>query len=114
MAVRRGEVHLARLDPAQGSEQRKTRPVVIVQNDIDNRFSPVTIAAPVTSRQFDESYPTQVRFLAPEGGLERDSAILCNQVRVLDRGMPLARTGAMSAETMERVDEALRAALDLD
>ena len=114
MNVRRGDVCLARLDPAVGSEQQKTRPVVVVQNDIDNRFSPVTIAVPVTSRSGDPAYPTQVLLPGGEGGLARPGMVLCNQVRALDKARLIRRLGTLGPDTMLLVDEGLRAALALD
>lgn len=112
--VRRGDVCIARLDPTQGSEQRKTRPVVIVQNDIDNVFSPILIAVPVTSRGAGKEYPTEVRLEPPEGGLSRGGVILCNQVRALDKSRLVRRMGRLTQETMRQVDEALKAALGLE
>jgi len=76
---------LANLDPVIGSEQGKTRPVVIIQNDVANEFSPVVIVAAVTTALGPKEYPTEVRVYAPEGGLENDSAVLLNQIRTLDK-----------------------------
>src|SRR3990170_6908046 len=83
---RRGEVHLVNFDPTVGHEIKKTRPALIVQNDIANRYSPVTIVAAITTYQLGEKvYPTEVMVRPPEGGLVNKSLVLLNQVRTVDR-----------------------------
>lgn len=104
---RRGEVYVVNFDPTVGSEIRKTRPALVVQNDIANRYSPVTIVAAITS-QFNESlYPTEVLVRAPEGGLGADSVVLLNQVRTIDKRRLARRLGSLKPDTMEHVDHAL-------
>ncbi len=110
---RRGEVHLVNLDPTLGAEIRKTRPALILQNDVANRTSPVTIVAAVTSRLDSESYPTEVRVEPPEGGLAVDSVALLNQIRSIDRRRLVRRLGKVRPETMMRVDRALQISLGL-
>jgi len=110
---RRGDVWLAGLDPVIGSEQGKTRPVVIVQNDVANEYSPVVIVAAVTTAVGPREYPTEVRVRAPEGGLEKDSAILLNQIRTIDKRRMIERWGTLAPETMQRLDEALKISLGL-
>lgn len=110
---KRGEVYLVNFDPTIGAEIRKTRPALIVQNDIANRYSPVTIVAAITSQFEEPLYPTEVIVQAPEGGLSSDSVILLNQVRTIDRQRLARRLGVLKPETMARVDQALLISLGL-
>ncbi len=110
---RRGEVYLVDFEPTRGAEIRKTRPALIIQNDIANRHSPITIVAAITS-QFDATlYPTEVFVKAPEGGLATDGVVLLNQVRSIDKGRLVKRLGAIKAQTMQKVEDALRISLEL-
>ncbi len=110
---RRGDVWLADLDPVIGSEQGKTRPVVIIQNDVANEYSPVVIVAAVTTALGPKQYPTEVRVRAPEGGLKKDSAVLLNQIRTIDKRRMIERWGTLGPETIKRLDEALKVSLGL-
>jgi len=112
-AYRRGDVWLANLDPVVGSETGKTRPVLIVQNDVANEYSPVVIVAALTSAVGAKDYPTEVPVRPPEGGLTRGSVVLLNQVRTLDKRRLVERWGSLDPETMQRVDEALKVSLGL-
>lgn len=112
-APRRGEVYLVNFDPTVGAEIKKTRPALIVQNDIGNRVSPVTIVAAITSHVPDPFHPTNVLVRAPEGGLERSSVVLLNQIRSIDRVRLIRRLGALKPGTMVSVDQALRVSLGL-
>lgn len=110
---KRGEIYLVNFDPTVGAEIQKTRPALIVQNDIANRHSPITIVAAVTS-QFDEPlYPTEVLIRSPEGGLTVDSVVLLNQVRSVDKRRLVRRLGALTPTTMERVTRALQISLGM-
>lgn len=104
---RRGDVVLVRFDPTVGAEIRKTRPALIVQNDVANRASPITIVAAIMSRFDEETYPTEVFVRAGEGGLPTDSVVLLNQIRSIDWQRLVRRLGRLRAETMEDVDRAL-------
>ena len=110
---RRGEVWVVVFDPAIGSEIRKTRPAVIIQNDVGNRWSPATIVAAISSRTARDRYPTEVEVAAPEGGLQRDSLILLDQVRTVDKSRLTRRLGRLRFVTQTRVDDALRISLGL-
>ena len=110
---RRGEVYFVAFDPTLGAEIRKTRPALILQNDIANRSSPITIVAAITSRFDEELYPTEVLVRAPEGGLEADSVVLLNQIRSVDRRRLVRRIGRLVPETMRFVDRALMLSLGL-
>ena len=85
MSVRRGDIYYADLSPVVGSEQGGLRPVLIVQNDIGNRYSPTVIAAAITSRMNKTRLPTHIDIYAGEVGLAKDSVILLEQVRTLDK-----------------------------
>lgn len=107
ISPRRGEVYLVSFDPTLGAEIKKTRPALILQNDIFNRHSPITIVAAITS-QFDQHlYPTEVLIKAPEGGLESDSVVLLNQIRSIDKQRFIKRLGILSSSTMRQVERAL-------
>ena len=109
----RGEVYFVAFDPTLGAEIRKTRPALILQNDIANRSSPITIVAAITSKFDDELYPTEVLVRAPEGGLDADSVVLLNQIRSVDRRRLMRRIGRLVPETMRLVDRALMLSLGL-
>ncbi len=112
-APRRGEVYLVTFDPTIGAEIQKTRPAVVIQNDVGNRASRVTIVAAITSSVHDDLYPFEVLVHAGEGGLPRPSVVLLNQVRTIDRARLVRRLGSLRRETMSLVDRALRVSLAL-
>ena len=109
----RGEVYVVAFDPTLGAEIRKTRPALILQNDIANRSSPITIVAAITSKFDEELYPTEVLVRTPEGGLDADSVVLLNQIRSVDRRRLMRRVGRLVPETMRLVDRALVLSLGL-
>jgi mRNA interferase MazF len=109
----RGEVYLVSFDPTLGAEIRKTRPALILQNDIANRASPITIVAAITSRFDEELYPTEVPLRAREGGLSTDSVVLLNQIRSIDKQRLVRRIGKLTTGTMSHVDRALALSLGL-
>ena len=110
---RRGDVVVVDFDPTIGAEIRKRRPALVVQNDIDNRHSPVTVVAAITSQVDDARYPTEVQVLPPEGGLSKPSIVLLNQIRSIDGRRLVQRLGRLRPETMRRVDRALKISLGL-
>jgi mRNA interferase MazF len=110
---RRGEVYLVNFDPSIGREIRKTRPALIVQNDIANRWSPITIVGAITSSPEWREYPTVVSVEPGEGGLAKPSRVLLNQVRSIDKQRLVKRMGSLSPITMVKVDQALRISLGL-
>ena len=112
--VRRGEVWLVNLDPTIGHEIKKLRPAVIVQNDIGNRYSPITIVAPVTSQQLSKVYPIEVLLTKENSGLARESKVLLSQIRAIDKQRLVKRVGKLDEETVEQVNEALKISLGLD
>jgi|SRR5918992_325884 mRNA interferase MazF len=110
---KRGEVYLVNFDPTIGAEIQKTRPALIVQNDIANRHSPITIVAAITSQFGDLLYPTEVLIQPPEGGLTIASVVLLNQMRSIDKRRLVRRIGVLAPATMERVDRAILISLGL-
>src|SRR5260370_42587498 len=111
---RRGEIYLTALDPTLGQEIQKTRPAMIIQNDISNRLSEITIVAPITSTVRFPLNPVHVLLAADKHtGLSVTSVALLNQIRAVDRIRLIRRLGAADEETMERVDEAIKISLGL-
>ena len=111
---RRGEIYLAALDPTLGREIRKTRPVLIAQNDVSNRLSDVTIIAPITSTVRFPLSPVHVLLPAnPDTGLAVTSVALFNQVRAIDRMRLIRRLGVVDTATLDQVDEAIQIGLGL-
>jgi mRNA interferase MazF len=110
---RRGEVYLVDFDPTRGAEIKKTRPALIIQNDVSNRHSPITIVAAITSKFDQKLYPTEVLVKAAEGGLSTDSVALLNQIRSIDKKRLIKRLGALKSKTMLQVEDALRISLEL-
>jgi len=110
--IRRGDVVILRLDPAEGHEMTKTRPAVVVQNDVGNEHSGTTIVAPATGTH--RGYPFEVAVDAAESPFETDSSIRCDQVRVVSIDERIQRVvGRLDDETMAAVDDALRVSLGL-
>ena len=112
--VKRGEVFYADLSPVVGSEQGGVRPVLIVQNDVGNRHSPTVIAAAITSKQDKTNLPTHFGIKAGTGGLTRDSVVLLEQVRTLDKRRLRERAGQIDPDVQRRVDEALEISFGLE
>lgn len=110
---RRGDIYLVNFDPTVGAEIQKTRPALIIQNDIANRYSPITIVAAITSKFAAPPYPTEVILEPKETGLRQTSVALLNQVRSIDRSRLIKRIGHASAATMQRVDRAIQTSFGL-
>ena len=111
--VKRGEIYYADLSPVVGSEQGGVRPVLIVQNDTGNRHSPTVIAAAITSRLDKAKLPTHIALNGQSAGLNRDSIILLEQIRTLDKSRLRERMGRLDAGTMSAVDNALAVSFGL-
>ncbi|OGD32047.1 PemK family transcriptional regulator [Candidatus Azambacteria bacterium RIFCSPHIGHO2_02_FULL_52_12] len=110
---KRGEIWVVNFDPTIGSEIQKTRPALILQNNIANQYSSVTIVAAITSQANDEAYPTEVSVQKGEGGLEKESAVLLNQIRTIDKQRLVRKLGAVNQEIMEKVEQAIEISLGL-
>jgi|SRR3989344_3859982 len=113
LTPKRGEVWIVNFDPTIGSEIKKIRPAVILQNDIGNRFSSVTIVAAISSHSGDLLYPTEVLAGPPEGGLEKPSIVLLNQIRTVDKKRLVTRIGRIELGTMRAIDRAILISLGL-
>ena len=113
MIIRRGDVFYADLSPVIGSEQGGTRPVLVVQNDIGNRYSPTVIVSAITSHIDKAKLPTHVELPSDVSGLERDSVILLEQVRTVDKRRLKEKVSHMDDELMAMVDTALAISLGL-
>lgn len=110
---KRGDLFLVSFDPAVGSEVRKTRPAVIIQNDIANEFSPVTIVAAITSKFGPKLRPTEALISVGETGLSQPSVVLLNQLRSVDRSRLIKRMGKIDDLTLKRVEGCLKISLAL-
>ena len=113
MEVHRGEVFYADLSPVVGSEQGGIRPVLIIQNEIGNRHSPTVIAAAITSRQDKNRLPTHINVRADRCVLAKDSIILTEQIRTLDKRRLREKMGSLDEKAMRHVDEALAVSFGL-
>lgn len=113
MNVHRGDIYYADLSPVVGSEQGGVRPVLIVQNDVGNRFSPTVIAAAITSQQNKARLPTHIEIEARTYGLSKNSVVLLEQMRTLDKRRLRERMGCLDEKAMQRVDGAIAISLGL-
>jgi mRNA interferase MazF len=111
--VKRGDVFYADLSPVVGSEQGGVRPVLVIQNDIGNKYSPTIIVAAITSQINKAKLPTHVEISAPEYGLPKDSVVLLEQVRTIDKKRLREKIGRFNDEMMEKVDDCLKISLGL-
>ena len=107
MVIKRGDIFYADLSPVIGSEQGGIRPVLIVQNDIGNKYSPTVIASAITSQINKAKLPTHIELSAKEYGLPKDSVILLEQIRTIDKRRLREKIGHLDDELMERVNDAL-------
>lgn len=114
MNIKRGDIYYADLSPVVGSEQGGVRPVLIVQNDVGNKYSPTVIAAAITSQRDKTELPTHIKVTADGSGLQRDSIILLEQVRTIDKRRLKERMGTLDTGSMNRVDQALSVSFGLN
>ncbi|WP_103895600.1 type II toxin-antitoxin system PemK/MazF family toxin [Caloramator fervidus] len=111
--VKRGDIFYADLSPVVGSEQGGIRPVLVIQNDIGNKYSPTVIVAAITSQINKAKLPTHVEIKSSEYGLNKDSVILLEQIRTIDKRRLREKLGHISDEMMKQVDYALKISLGL-
>jgi mRNA interferase MazF len=109
--LRRGDIWLVNFNPTQGSEQRGIRPALIIQNDVGNEVSPVTIVAAISS--VTKTYPINVEIKPSESGLEKDSVVKLNQIRTIDKKRLIKRLGRLDSSKMKAVNSALMLSLGL-
>ena len=110
---RRGDIYLVNFDPTIGAEIKKTRPALVIQNDISNTHSPITIVAAISSQFSDPPFPREVVVEPAESGLPKRSAVVLNQIRSVDRQRLAKKLGHLSDREMQRVEEALKISLGL-
>lgn len=113
MQIRRGDIFYADLSPVIGSEQGGVRPVLVIQNDIGNKYSPTTIVSAITSQINKAKLPTHVEISASEYGLNKDSVVLLEQVRTIDKRRLREKIGHFDDEMMEKVNEAIKISFGL-
>jgi len=113
LIVKRGEVYFADLNPVVGSEQGGQRPVLIVQNDVGNKYSPTVIVAAITAKISKAKLPTHVEVCKDEVGLLKDSVILLEQIRTIDKRRLIQKIGSLTPDLMEKVDRSLMISLGL-
>ncbi len=113
MTIRRGDIFYADLSPVIGSEQGGLRPVLIVQNDVGNKYSPTVIAAAITSKMGKTKLPTHIDISAPDVGLAKDSVILLEQIRTLDKQRLKEKMGHLDDMTMRVVNTAIQVSFGL-
>ena len=113
MTVRRGEIYYADLSPVIGSEQGGIRPVLIVQNDVGNKYSPTVIAAAITSQKYKARLPAHISVNADNCGLQKDSVVLLEQVRTLDKQRLKERMGNLPDSEMNKINKALSVSFGL-
>lgn len=109
--IKRGEIYFADLSPAVGSEQDGIRPVLCIQNDVGNKFSPTTIIAPITSKQTKADLPTHVKLSS--GSLDKESIVLLEQIKTIDTVRLGDRIGKLSKDDMGKVDHAIIVSLGI-
>ena len=111
--IKRGEIWLVNLDPTIGHEIKKSRPAVIIQNDLGNKYSPITIIAPITSQKLEKIYPIEVFLAEGNSDLKKDSKALLNQIRAVDKRRIIKKLGKVDKEIMDKIDNAIKISLGL-
>ena len=114
MSIKKGDLYFADLSPVTGSEQGGIRPVLVVQNDVGNKYSPTIIVAAVTSRRNKADLPTHVEIAADGNGLSKNSVILLEQLRTIDKTRLKERIGTIDRTRLPEVNEALSVSLGID
>lgn len=110
---KRGEIYLVSFDPTVGAEIQKTRPAIVLQNDVANEYSPITIVAAITSQIDTRLYPTEVLIKPPEGGLSKASLVLLNQIRSIDKQRLVKRLGKLNQSTLDQINQAILISLGI-
>ena len=113
MNIKRGEIYLAALDPAIGREISKTRPVIIISNDKNNKFSGTVTILPITSRNLQKIYPFEVFLPKGSGNLPKDSKVKADQIRTLDKSRIITLIGKLGKEEISQIERAMKIHLAL-
>jgi len=114
MSIKKGDLYFADLSPVMGSEQGGVRPVLVVQNDVGNKYSPTIIVAAVTSRKNKANLPTHVEIAAEGNGLTKNSIVLLEQLRTIDKKRLKERIGTIDKTRLPEVNEALSVSLGIE
>lgn len=114
MQIKRGDIFLANLEPIKGKEQGGVRPVLVLQNNISNKHSPVTIVSAITSKIYEKEYPTNIFLNKKDSGLNKDSTVMLNQIRTIDKTRLIKKAGSLDEVMISKVNNALKISLDLD
>lgn len=114
VTIKRGDIYYADLSPVVGSEQGGVRPVLIVQNDVGNKYSPTVIAAAITSQKTKTNLPTHIQLSAESTGLQKDSIVLLEQIRTIDKHRLKEKMGKLDRAAMGRVNEAIGISFGLE
>lgn len=112
--VKRGEIWWGKFDPTIGSEQGGIRPSIVIQNDTSNKSSATTIILPITSKKQNSKYTTNVLLPRSDSRLKKDSVILCNQIRTIDKARLIKKVSMLDQEILKRINKAIKISLDLD
>ena len=113
MTIKRGDIYYADLSPVIGSEQGGIRPVLIVQNDVGNKYSPTVIAAAITSQKDKTKLPTHIQVDADNSGLAKDSIVLLEQIRTIDKQRLKEKMGSLDDSSMNMINQALSVSFGL-
>lgn len=114
MNIKRGDIYYADLSPVVGSEQGGVRPVLIVQNDVGNKYSPTVIAAAITSQQAKANLPTHISIKADNSGLAKNSVVLLEQIRTLDKQRLKEKMGCVDNNSMNKINHAISISFGLE
>lgn len=114
MDLKRGDILIVNFETVKVSEQGRIRPAVVIQNDMLNKYSPLTIVAPVTSKVYEKEYPTNVFIRMEDSGLNVDSTILLNQIRIIDKRRIIKKISSLNLFLMGKVDMAIKVLLALN
>ena len=114
MEIYRGDILIVDFEPVRGSEQGGIRPALVIQNDLGNKFSPLTIVAPITSKVYEKEYPTNVFIRQDDSVLNTDSTVLLNQIRTIDKRRIVKKLGSLDIFLMNKMDLAIKICLALD
>lgn len=113
VVIKKGDIVIANLEPVKGSEQGGIRPCLVLQNNISNKYSPTIIISAITSRKFLKQFPTNVELLKEDSGLEKDSTVMLNQIRTIDKSRITKKISSLDSEIMGKVNMAIEISLGL-
>ncbi|HRZ85250.1 MAG TPA: type II toxin-antitoxin system PemK/MazF family toxin [Candidatus Paceibacterota bacterium] len=112
--IKKGDILIVNFEPIKGSEQGRVRPALVIQNNLLNKYSPLTIVAPITSKIYEKEYPTNVVISKADSLLNNDSTVLVNQMRTIDKQRILKKISSLNNFIMDEVNSAIKVCLSLD